>query len=68
MYTVQKGTSILEVILEIRTMIVRTMKTTARTTVKRVAMMARLTPYYTVDHAVVCMSGEELDSEDKRLC
>jgi hypothetical protein len=43
MYTVQKSTPILEVVLETRTMKVRLMKTAARTTVKRVVMMARLT-------------------------
>jgi hypothetical protein len=43
MYTVQKSTPILEVVLETRTMKVRMMKTAARTTVKRVVMMARLT-------------------------
>ena len=43
MYTVQKRTPILEVVLETGTMIMRMMKTAARTTVKRVVMMARLT-------------------------
>jgi hypothetical protein len=43
MYTVQKRTPILEAVLEIRTMIVRMMKTATRTTVKRVMVMARLT-------------------------
>ena len=43
MYTVQKRTPILEVVLETGTMIVRMMNTAARTTVKRVVMMAQLT-------------------------
>jgi hypothetical protein len=43
MYTVQKRTPTLEVVLETGTMIVRMMRTAARTTVKRVVMMARLT-------------------------
>ena len=44
MYTVQKRTPILEVVLETGTMIVRMTKTAARTTVKGVVvMMARLT-------------------------
>jgi hypothetical protein len=42
-YTVQKRTPILEVVLEIGAMIVRMMNTAARTMAKRVVIMAQLT-------------------------